>query len=301
MRGIIPRAIEQVGKYKSLLEAQGWRYTMEVTFVEIYNEQIRDLLRSGSGKAKGASKEAAPLSHDIRTGKDGQPFITDVTRRDVDPEDLTTIDSIMDLAAQHRAVGVTDMNAQSSRSHSVFTLHLRAENASMGSSLKGALSLVDLAGSERLSRSGAQGERMRETQSINKSLSCLADVFTAIGNKQNHIPFRNSKLTQLLAPALSGDGKTLMMVNLSPTEASYFESLCALRFASNVNKCELGRPKKQVKDLNANATSSTTTTISASLPPPPPKSATNSTKSSTKPPTTSTRASGIRRPSKTTK
>ena len=81
----------------------------------------------------------------------------------------------------------------------------------------------------------------------NKSLSCLTDVFAAIGNKQAHIPFRNSKLTYLLQPALSGDGKTLMMVNLSPTEESYGESLCSLRFAQHVNKCELGKPKKNVR------------------------------------------------------
>ena len=77
--------------------------------------------------------------------------------------------------------------------------------------LKGTLSLVDLAGSERLDRSGATGAQMKETVAINKSLSALTDVFVAIGNKQNHVPFRNSKLTYLLQPALSGDGKTLMV------------------------------------------------------------------------------------------
>lgn len=237
LRGIIPRAIEQVGKYKATLEKQGWKYSIEVTFVEIYNEQIRDLLRT--------SKK--PTSHDIRTDpKSGKPYISEIRRWSVDPEDASTIDEIMELAASQRAVESTDMNAQSSRSHSIFTLHLKADHNN-GSFLKGALNLVDLAGSERLSRSNATGERLREAQSINKSLSCLSDVFNAISKKASHIPFRNSKLTHILSPALSGDGKTLMMVNLSPTDASYHESLCSLRFASTVNKCELGRPKRQVR------------------------------------------------------
>jgi kinesin family protein C1 len=136
---------------------------------------------------------------------------------------------------------------RSSRSHSIFTLHLHA-TSTQGVVLRGVLSLVDLAGSERLDRSQASGARAKETVAINKSLSSLVDVFSAISHKAAHIPFRNSKLTYLLSQALSGDGKTLMMVNLSPTEESYFESLCSLRFASNVNQCELGKPKKQVKE-----------------------------------------------------
>lgn len=117
--------------------------------------------------------------------------------------------------------------------------------------------MVDLAGSERLDRSGATGSTMKETLAINKSLSSLTDVFVAIANKQAHIPFRNSKLTHLLQPSLSGDGKALMMVNLSPTEQSYFESLCSLRFASQVNQCELGKPKRYLKEANGSQTTST--------------------------------------------
>jgi hypothetical protein len=101
-------------------------------------------------------------------------------------------------------------------------------------------SQVDLAGSERTERSGATGERMKEACAINKSLSCLSDVFHAISNNQKHIPYRNSKLTHLLAPCLGGDGKTLMFVNVSPEAASAEETLCSLRFASQVNSCELG-------------------------------------------------------------
>jgi len=242
MRGIIPRAMQQVGIYKTELESKGWQYHMEVSFVEIYNETIRDLLRAN---AKDDDK------HDIKRDANGNTTITDVTMTPVDPNDCAQMDSIMEQAARYRSVGQTLMNERSSRSHSVFTLHLRASNPSQGVVLKGALNLVDLAGSERLDRSGATGDRLKETVAINKSLSALTDVFVALGNKQSHIPFRNSKLTYLLQPALSGDGKTLMLVNLSPTEESYFESVCSLRFASQVNQCELGKPKRQMKDATA--------------------------------------------------
>jgi kinesin family protein C1 len=154
---------------------------------------------------------------------------------------------VLKIAARNRSVAATKMNENSSRSHSVFTLYLTGINSVNRTSLTGSLNLCDLAGSERLSRSGAEGVRMKETQAINKSLSALADVFTALGNRSPHVPFRNSKLTYLLQPCLSGDGKTLMIVNVSPTAGSAHETLCSLRFAAQVNQCELGRPKKSAQ------------------------------------------------------
>ena len=206
------------------------------------------------------------LKHEIKKDASGNTYVSDVVMQSLDPTDGNRVDEILQLAARHRSVGQTSMNAQSSRSHSIFTLHLKAKNVVDGIVLKGALNLVDLAGSERLDRSGATGTQMRETLAINKSLSSLTDVFVAIASKQAHIPFRNSKLTHLLQPALSGEGKALMvkafdffvlyltflqMVNLSPTDQSYYESLCSLRFASQVNQCELGKPKRFMKEANA--------------------------------------------------
>jgi kinesin family protein C1 len=204
MRGIIPRAMQQVGVYKNELEAKGWEYHMEVSFVEIYNETIRDLLRTGPQNSEDGK-------HDIKKDLQGNVFVSDVEMTVVDPNNTEQIDSIMEHAARHRSVGQTAMNDRSSRSHSVFTLHLRASHKEQGIVLKGTLSLVDLAGSERLDRSGATGSTLKESVAINKSLSALTDVFVAIANKQSHVPFRNSKLTYLLQPALSGDGKTLMV------------------------------------------------------------------------------------------
>lgn len=155
MKGLIPRAIEQVGAYKLLLQEQGWEYHMEVSFVEIYNESIRDLLRPN---------EKQTSSLDLRTSKDGGIFVADATRLAVDPLDHSSITGIMELAARHRAVGSTEMNAQSSRSHSIFTLFLSGVNTSKNSTLNGTLNLVDLAGSERLSKSCATGTTLKETQ-----------------------------------------------------------------------------------------------------------------------------------------
>ncbi|GMH76972.1 hypothetical protein TL16_g07252 [Triparma laevis f. inornata] len=239
MRGIIPRAIEQVGSYKLELERDGWDYTMEVSFLEIYNETIRDLLRDDNN---------VEAKHDIKVDANGRRYVTELTMTPLDPNDSDQIEAVMRNASKHRSVACTDMNAESSRSHSVFTLHLTANNAKLKQTLRGKLNLVDLAGSERLERSGATGKQAKEAMAINKSLSALTTVFTSIGNKASHIPFRDSKLTYLLQPSLSGSGKTLMMVNLSPTEESSGESLCTLRFGAAVNKCELGKPKKSLED-----------------------------------------------------
>ena len=155
----------------------------------------------------------------------------------------------MQIAARSRSVASTKMNSQSSRSHSVFMLHLKGYNEDDGAMVNGALNLCDLAGSERLDRSGAGADaaRLKETQSINKSLSCLGDVFNALATGASHVPYRNSKLTYLLQDCLSGDGKALMFVNLSPTTASSSESLCSLRFAQRVNQVELGKATKHIQ------------------------------------------------------
>jgi kinesin family protein C1 len=119
-------------------------------------------------------------------------------------------------------------------------LYVTGEHVASGSKLSGCLNLVDLAGSERVGRSGAEGARLKEACAINKSLSCLGDVFQALSHKQAHVPYRNSKLTYLLQPCLGGDGKTLMFVNINPEAPSAEESACSLKFAAQVNAVELG-------------------------------------------------------------
>lgn len=243
-RGIIPRALQQLGLYKKQLECKGWSYSMEVTYVEIYNESIRDLLRDS---------EFDDTKHEIKKDVSGFTYISDVTVKTVDPNDAAQVDAIIERASKFRSTAATGMNDRSSRSHAVFTLNLRARNVEQRVDLRGSLSLVDLAGSERLDKSGSKGSRMRETISINKSLSALVDVFAALASKQPHVPYRNSKLTFLLQPSLSGEGKALMVVNISPEQESLHESLCSLRFAAQVNQCELGRAKRQIIEVTSAA------------------------------------------------
>ena len=249
MRGIIPRAMEQVAAYCAQQKTRGWAYEMEVTYVEIYNEQVRDLLGEGERTRDFGRAEAQSGLEIRRDPKTGRVFVDGCTRRPIDPADAAAVDALVACAARHRCVASTEMNAVSSRSHAVFTLHLTGTNVERRARLRGALHLVDLAGSERLDRSHAQGQRLKEAQSINKSLSALAGVFASLNAKRSHIPYRDSRLTFLLQPALSGDGKTLLFVNLSPTAASANESLCSLRFAKQVNQVELGKASRSVETV----------------------------------------------------
>jgi len=259
MRGIIPRAVEQIlGQAKSM-QKQKWRFTMTASFLEIYNEELKDLLvnmsegvvSTSSGMAtRNQNQSQSKLS--IKRERDGKSYVAGLRKIHIDTDDaqegMRCLKKLMASASRARSVASTKMNAVSSRSHSVFMLHLNGVNEDDGTIVEGALNLCDLAGSERLDRSGAgsDAKRLKETQSINKSLSCLGDVFTALSNGSSHVPFRNSKLTYLLQDCLSGDGKALMFVNLSPTSESSNESLCSLRFAKRVNQVELGKATKNV-------------------------------------------------------
>eukprot|EP00644_Phytophthora_capsici_P013660 jgi/Phyca11/508230/fgenesh2_kg.PHYCAscaffold_33_\ len=239
MRGIIPRSIDLIINCCEELTAMGWNFSLMVTFYEIYNETIRDLLTMES---------ASDMKHNIRTDNRGRNYVEGLTEVFIDFDQAAEqVDEIVNLAACNRSVDRTDMNAHSSRSHSIFALKIRGFNEAQNTEVEGTLSLVDLAGSERLSRSHATGDRLKEAQAINKSLSALADVFQALAKKSSHVPYRNSKLTYALQPALSGEGKTLMMANVSPTYASLDETLCSMRFAQKVSQCELGAPVRQIK------------------------------------------------------
>ena len=227
-RGVIPRAVAKIVEASEANAKKGWTYELHASYVEIYNEQVRDLLNAGSGHS---DKHAI-----VHVG--GVTEVSGVRR-----EPVTSVEAAAALvrrAANARAVEATQMNAVSSRSHTIFMLYVTGEHVASGSKLSGCLNLVDLAGSERVGRSGAEGARLKEACAINKSLSCLGDVFQALSHKQAHVPYRNSKLTYLLQPCLGGDGKTLMFVNINPEAPSAEESACSLKFAAQVNAVELG-------------------------------------------------------------
>jgi len=251
-RGIIPRSIEQILTTVQETAESGWSYTLQASFLEIYNESIRDLLVP--------PKELEGRDYTIRQGENGMMAIADLKIMEVTSTE--DVERLMATAEKHKTVKGTDMNERSSRSHTVFQLRITATRQLKGDgpkqTLHGSLNLVDLAGSERLSKSCATGDRLKETQSINKSLSALGDVFTAISKKQNHVPFRNSKLTFLLQPCLSGDGKALVLMALSPADTSAHESLCTLRFSSLISQCELGKATKHMATEGAGGDSSAT-------------------------------------------
>ncbi|XP_010529372.1 PREDICTED: kinesin-like protein KIN-14C [Tarenaya hassleriana] len=245
-KGLIPRSLEQIFQASQSLKAQGWKYKMQASMLEIYNETIRDLLstnRTLTTDSTRAENSVAGRQYTITHDSNGNTHVSDLTV--VDVCSIGQVSSLLQQAAQSRSVGKTNMNEQSSRSHFVFTLRISGVNESTEQQVQGVLNLIDLAGSERLSRSGATGDRLKETQAINKSLSALSDVIFALAKKEDHVPFRNSKLTYLLQPCLGGDSKTLMFVNIAPDPSSTGESLCSLRFAARVNACEIGIPRRQ--------------------------------------------------------
>ncbi|CAI9094078.1 OLC1v1029737C4 [Oldenlandia corymbosa var. corymbosa] len=139
-----------------------------------------------------------------------------------------------------KVVGATALNERSSRSHSVLTVHVFGTDLKTNAVLRGCLHLIDLAGSERVDRSEATGDRLKEAQHINKSLSALGDVIFALAQKNSHVPYRNSKLTQVLQSSLGGQAKTIMFVQLNPDLESYSETVSTLKFAERVSGVELG-------------------------------------------------------------
>ncbi|KAM9004636.1 kinesin-like protein KIFC1 isoform 3-T3 [Sarcophilus harrisii] len=246
VEGLIPRAVRHLFSVAKKLEVQGWSYTFVASYVEIYNETIRDLLVrvGGPQKCQGGECEirlAGPGSKDL--------IVTNAQYVPVSCEE--EVESLLHLARQNRAVARTTQNEQSSRSHSVFQLQISGRHMGQNLHCTAPLNLVDLAGSERLdpglSTGPADRERLKETQAINSSLSTLGLVIMALSNKESHVPYRNSKLTYLLQNSLRGNSKMLMFVNISPLEENFSESLNSLRFASKVNQCVIGTARANKK------------------------------------------------------
>uniref|UniRef100_A0A2K5U3R8 Kinesin-like protein n=1 Tax=Macaca fascicularis TaxID=9541 RepID=A0A2K5U3R8_MACFA len=186
-------------------KASDWEYTITVSAAEIYNEVLRDLL----GKEPQEKLE-------IRLCPDGsgQLYVPGLTEFQV--QSVDDINKVFEFGHTNRTTEFTNLNEHSSRSHALLIVTVRGMDCSTGLRTTGKLNLVDLAGSERVGKSGAEGSRLREAQHINKSLSALGDVIAALRSRQGHVPFRNSKLTYLLQDSLSGDSKTLMVVQWEP-------------------------------------------------------------------------------------
>ncbi|MFS7914119.1 putative minus-end-directed kinesin ATPase [Helianthus anomalus] len=214
----------------SQIRRSSFEYEIGVQMVEIYNEQVRDLL----------SKLYLDF-HTLGIWSSTQPNGLAVPDASMHPVTSTAdVLELMNVGLMNRAVGATALNERSSRSHSVLTVHVRGTDLETNAGLRGNLHLVDLAGSERVDRSEATGERLKEAQHINKSLSALGDVIFALAQKSQHVPYRNSKLTQVLQSSLGGQAKTLMFVQLNPDVESFSETISTLKFAERVSGVELG-------------------------------------------------------------
>ena len=236
-RGLIHRSLQKLfecAKEKRVTH----NCTIMASIVEIYNENLIDLLNDENDKNNKLK---------IRTDENGINYISDIT--EVKVVEVKNIMHLMRIADKKRSVSSTNCNEQSSRSHCVMTVTVTMIDKYTKEVTKSFLNLVDLAGSERVDKSGAKGERLKEATYINKSLSCLGNVISSLlskNGKNSHVPFRDSKLTYLLQHSLSGNSKTLMIVQVNPDSEQQQESLCSLRFASRVKSVYLGVAKKNV-------------------------------------------------------
>jgi kinesin family member 17 len=220
-RGITPNAFEQI--FEEVSMKANAKFLIQASYLEIYNEEIRDLL-SANPNAK----------CDLREHPDHGVYVQGLSQHNISSAEA--MQSTMDKGYSARTVGATLMNAESSRSHSIFTIVIETmETRDDGTQAirKGKLNLVDLAGSERQSKTGATGDRLKEATKINLSLSALGNVISAlVDGKATHIPYRDSKLTRMLQDSLGGNTKTLMVACVSPADNNYDETLSTLRYAN---------------------------------------------------------------------
>ncbi|XP_028302752.1 kinesin-like protein KIF17 isoform X2 [Gouania willdenowi] len=230
-RGVIPRAFEHI--FESIQCAENTKFLVRASYLEIYNEDVRDLLGSDT-------KQRLELKEHPERGV----YVRDLSMHTV--HSVRECERIIEQGWKNRAVGYTLMNKDSSRSHSIFTIHLEifSTDANGQDHLRaGKLNLVDLAGSERQSKTGATGERLREATKINLSLSALGNVISAlVDGRSRYIPYRDSKLTRLLQDSLGGNTRTLMIACLSPAGDNYEESLSTLRYANRAKSIQ-NRPR----------------------------------------------------------
>ena len=230
-RGVNTRALHELFK-RSEERSDEFHSEIKVSLLEVYNENIRDLLADSND-----------LKLEVKMSEKGN-YVPGLTVVPVD--EIGQVFQLLKKADKNRSSTATNMNEHSSRSHMMLQVIITSEHKETGNVMIGKLNLVDLAGSERIDKSGATGQALKEAQNINKSLSALGDVIAARAQKQGHVPFRNSTLTYLLQDSLSQDSKTLMIVCVSPVIYNAGETFCSLNFASRVRTVELGKASKQI-------------------------------------------------------
>uniref|UniRef100_A0AAQ5ZM33 Kinesin motor domain-containing protein n=1 Tax=Amphiprion ocellaris TaxID=80972 RepID=A0AAQ5ZM33_AMPOC len=227
--GLIPRLSSSLFSRTVQEAREGESFTVEVSYMEIYNEKVRDLL-----DPKGSRQALRVREHKVLG-----PYVDGLSHLAV--ASYKDIESLMSEGNKSRTVAATNMNEESSRSHAVFNIILTHTLMDLQSGTSGEkvskLSLVDLAGSERAAKTGAAGERLKEGSNINKSLSTLGLVISALAeqgagkNKSKFVPYRDSVLTWLLKDSLGGNSRTAMVATISPAADNYDETLSTLRYA----------------------------------------------------------------------
>jgi kinesin family protein 3/17 len=226
-RGLMPRVFESV--FEEIEKMNASQFLVRVAYLEIYNEEVRDLL-SKNPKNK----------LDLHEKPDSGVYVKDLSSFVVKtPQEIK---NVMKCGTKNRAVGTTNMNKHSSRSHALFQVTVETQDIGMDGKphIKvGKMNMVDLAGSERLAKTGATGTRAKEATKINLSLSTLCHVISALTDaKSNYIPYRDSKLTRLLQDSLGGNTKTIMVSNIGPAEYNYDETINTLRYASRAKNIQ---------------------------------------------------------------
>ncbi|CAL1575455.1 unnamed protein product [Knipowitschia caucasica] len=220
-RGVIPNSFQHV--FTQISRTQNQKYLVRSSYLEIYQEEIRDLLRKDNSRKL-----------ELKESSDYGVYVKDLSS--VVTKNALEIEHVMRLGDQSRSVGFTNMNERSSRSHAIFLITVEcSETGPDGEDhiRVGRLNMVDLAGSERQSKTGAKGRRLKEAAKINLSLSALGNVISAlVDRKSTHVPYRDSKLTRLLQDSLGGNAKTVMLATVGPSSKSYEETLATLRYAS---------------------------------------------------------------------
>ncbi|TRY86731.1 hypothetical protein DNTS_029013 [Danionella cerebrum] len=227
--GLIPRLCSSLFERTFQEQREGEGFTTEVSYMEIYNEKVRDLL-----DPKGSQQALRVREHNVLG-----PYVDGLSRLAV--TSYKDVESLMSEGNKSRTVAATDMNEESSRSHAVFNIILTHTLQDMKTGTSGEkvsrLSLVDLAGSERADKTGAGGERLKEGSNINRSLTTLGLVISALAeqgagkNKSKFVPYRDSVLTWLLKDSLGGNSRTAMVATVSPAADNYEETLSTLRYA----------------------------------------------------------------------
>uniref|UniRef100_A0A5K3FPF9 Kinesin-like protein n=1 Tax=Mesocestoides corti TaxID=53468 RepID=A0A5K3FPF9_MESCO len=222
--GIIPRAI--VSLFDQIGNRTDSEFSVEAQFIELYNEELRDLLTPKKNAVK------------IQEKLGGGIYLSGATS--VKIQCVSDALQLIRAGGQSRSTGSTKMNAQSSRSHAILTLHInqrkRNEDNSRVELISSKFHFVDLAGSERLGRTGAEGERAKEGIKINFGLLALGNVINALSENQKHVPYRDSKLTRLLCDSLGGNSRTVLIACISPAEVDMAESINTLQYATRAKK-----------------------------------------------------------------